>query len=346
MKNLKKVLALLLVLAMVFALAACGSKDAEPAPEEETEGEGEEAEGEAEGEGEEAPAEVTFDKPIKMIIPYAAGGGVYNVAVIVAAEASEILGQTIDVVCMEGNNGQEGIEYVYNQASDGYTLLATDNILISTALQEDVIYKLDEFTPIAEMQSVIPTVFVKADSPFESMEQLIEEAKARPGEISIAHGKVNAPPHLPIILLEKESGADFNEVPTSGGSEAKAFVLGGNVDVGSSVPSTVSAEVEAGELRVLAVSDDNRVEIFPDAPTFKELGYDISMPSWYSIFCKSDVPAEVQKALEDAFVQAMQSETAIETAAGANIQLSGKGAEESKGIYEETITNLEKLLAE
>ena len=335
---MKKLLSILLAMAMMFAMVACGNNTST------TNNQQNDTQGETSGD--ETSGEVTFDKAIKLVVPYDAGGGVYNVAIIVAAAAQEKLGTSVDVVCMAGNGGQEGIEYVYNQPSDGYTLLATDyGPLVSTAIEEEVIYELTDFVALAEMSENIPTFFVKSDSPYETMDDLIEAAKANPGKVSVGHGKYHSVPHLPLILLEQETGADFNEVPTSGGSEALAFTLGGSVDVGASVPSTISGSVEAGDLRVLAVASDERAPEFPDAPTLKELGYDVSMAAWYSIFCKSDVPENVRTALEEAFVEAMSDPEIQETAAASDITLTAKGAADAQAAYEESITNLEALLS-
>ena len=345
---MKKLLAVLLAMAMMLALVACGGGNKADDKANDTATNNSAAKDDAaanDAAKDEAPEEVKFDKPIKLVVPYDAGGGVYNSSIIVAGYAQEILGTTIDVVCMAGAGGQEGIEYVYNQPSDGYTLLATDyGPLVSTAIEEEVIYKLDEFVPLAEMQTTIPTFFVKADSPYETMTDLIEAAKADPGAISVGHGKFHSVPHLPLILLEGLTGADFNEVATSGGSEALAFTLGGSVDVGASVPSTIAGSVESGDLRVLAVATDARIDEFPDAPTLKELGYEVSMPAWYTIFCKADVPQNVKDALEAGLVAAITSEEAIATAAESKIKLTGAGAEACQAAYEETIANLTELL--
>ena len=333
---MKKFLALMLALVMALSLVACGgSNDANKDANNDANSDSNTA----------ADGDVTFDKTISLVVPYDAGGGVYNAAIIVANAAAEKLGQTINVVCMSGNGGQEGVEYVYDQPSDGYTLLATDyGPLITTSIEEDVIYELSDFTPLVEMTTTIPTFFVKADSPYQTMEDLIAAAKAAPGTISVGHGKFHSVPHLPLMLLEEKAGVTFNEVPTSGGSEAKAFVLGGSVDVGASVPSTIAGEVQEGLLRVLAVASDERVPEFPDAPTLKELGYDVSMPAWYTIFCKSDVPENVRAALETALTEAIQSEAAQTAAKEANITLTGTGSVESQAAYEETIKNLTALL--
>lgn len=324
---MKKFLALMLALVMALSLVACGgaSNDANNSNN-----------GDANG---------ATGGTISLVVPYDAGGGVYNAAIIVANAAAEKLGQTINVVCMSGNGGQEGVEYVYNQPSDGLTLLATDyGPLVTTSIEEDVIYDLSDFTALAEMTTTIPTFFVKADSPYQTMEDLIAAAKAAPGTISVGHGKFHSVPHLPLMLLEQDAGISFNEVPTSGSSEAKAFVLGGSVDVGASVPSTIAGEVQEGLLRVLAVASDERAPEFPDAPTLKELGYDVSMPAWYTIFCKSDVPEDVRAALEEALIEAMQSDAAQTAAKEANITLTAKNSADSQAAYEETIKNLTALL--
>ncbi len=342
---MKKLLAVLLAMAMMLALVACGGNNTAADDKTDNSAATNDTGKDNAAADDTADEEVKFDKPIKMVVPYDAGGGVYNAAIIVAGYAQEYLGTTIDVVCMAGAGGQEGIEYVYNQPSDGYTLLATDyGPLVSTAIEEDVIYDLKEFAPLAEMQTTIPTFFVKADSPYETMDDLIEAAKANPGKISVGHGKFHSVPHLPLILLESLTGADFNEVATSGGSEALAFTLGGSVDVGASVPSTIAGSVEAGDLRVLAVATDARIEEFPDAPTLKELGYEVSMPAWYTIFCKADVPENVKAALEAGLVAAITSDEAVATAAESKIKLTGAGAEACQAAYDETIANLTELL--
>lgn len=330
---MKKLAAILLAMVLVFALAACGGGSGDGGSTEPTEPT--------------EPEEVTFTENIKLVNPYDAGGGVYNNAIIVSTAAPDYLGTTVDVVCMSGNGGQEAIEYVYNQPSDGYTLLVTDyGPLISTAILEDVVYDLDDWVPIAEMSQVIPVFFVRADSPYQTMEDLIEAAKANPGSISVAHGKFNSVPHLPLKLLEELSGADFNEVATTGGSETLTFTLGGSTDVGAGVASTIAPSVQSGDLRVLAVCSGERISEFPDVPTLKELGYDVDMPAWYTIFCKADVPENVRKALEEGFIEAMNSDAAKKLSADMNVTLSARGSEESQKAYETTITNLEKLLAE
>lgn len=320
-KRLTVLLALLLALSLTACAAAPAAEPAEPAP---------------------ASGQFPKERAIKIVVPYAAGGGVDISSRIVSSTATETLDQRIDVVCMDGANGQEGIQFVYNQPSDGYTILATDyGPFISPVLQGEVdTYSLDEWVPVIDINDVTPVFFVRSDSPYETMEDLVAAAKETPGTITVGHGRYMSVPHLPLILLESASGASFSHVATSGGSEALAFVLGGNVDVGASVPSTISPSVKSGDLRALAVASEERLETFPDTPTLKELGYDVVMPAWYMLFVKADTPQEVRDTLEAGFMAALETDTAKKMASSSSIDLANLNSADSAAAYQTTIDNL------
>lgn len=341
---MKKWLSLSLAAMLVLSLSACAATPAAPDASTSVEPTAEVTATEAP-----APAGVEFPKEraIKIVVPYSAGGGVDLSARLLSSNAIETLDQRIDVVCMDGANGQEGIQFVYNQPSDGYTLLATDyGPFISPVLQGEVdTYSLDEWVPIIDISDVTPVFFVKGDSPYQTMEELIAGALAAPGTINVAHGRYMSVPHLPLILLESASGASFSHVPTSGGSEALAFVLGGNVDVGASVPSTIAASVKSGDLRALAVASEERLEVFPEVPTLKELGYDVVMPAWYMLFAKADTPQDVRDTLEAAFIKALESDSAQKMASTSSIDLAILNSADSLTAYQRTIENLTAIFS-
>jgi len=341
---MKKWLSVSLAALLILSLSACASTPAAPETSASVE-----PTAEVTATTEPAPAGVEFPKEraIKIVVPYAAGGGVDISARLLSSNAIETLDQRIDVVCMDGANGQEGIQFVYNQPSDGYTLLATDyGPFISPVLQGEVdTYTLDEWVPIIDINDVTPVFFVKSDSPYQTMEELIAAAIANPGTINVAHGRYLSVPHLPLILLESASGSSFSHVPTSGGSEALAFVLGGNVDVGASVPSTIASSVKSGDLRALAVASEERLEVFPEVPTLKELGYDVVMPAWYMLFAKADTPQDVRDTLEAAFIKALESDSAQKMASTSSIDLAILNSADSLIAYQRTIENLTQIFA-
>jgi len=203
-------------------------------------------------------------KQIRMVVPYGAGGGVDISTRILATPAQDILGQRIDVVCMPAAGGQEGINFVLQQPRDGYTLLVTDyGPLVTTALTEEVNYDLTDWVPLVQITEVVPTFFVLSESPLKDVADWVKIAKDKPESLTVAHGRHLSVPHLPLILFEKTAGLKNTHVPTTGGSEALAFVLGKKVDVGASVPSTIASTVKAGTVRPLAVCSLERVATLP-----------------------------------------------------------------------------------
>lgn len=292
-------------------------------------------------------AEFPKAKQIRMVVPYGAGGGVDIAARILATSAQEILDQRVDVICMPAAGGQEGINFVLQQPRDGYTLLVTDyGPLVTTALTEEVSYELSEWLPLVQITEVVPTFFVKSESPLKNVEDWINVAKDKPGSLTVGHGRHLSVPHLPLILFEKTAGIKNTHVPTTGGSEALAFVLGEKVDIGSSVPSTIASSVKAGTMRPLAVCSLERDATLPDTPTLKELGYDVVLPAWYTVFAPKGVPEEVLNFLNEKFIEALHSENTAEMAKKSNVIITPYGRDKTVGLYEGTIKSLELILAD
>ncbi len=292
-----------------------------------------------------AVAEFPEDSAIRLVNPYGAGGAVDITARILSSVAGEYLNTRVDVVAMPGAGGQEAITFVKDAPADGYTLLITDyGPLITTALREQVDYELDDWVPVVQITEVVPVFFARADGPVTSVEAWIEAAEADPGGLSIGHGRYLSVPHLPLILFEQATGIENTHLPTTGGAEALAFVLGGQTDLGASVPSTIQGGVDAGDLVALAVASAERVASLPDTPTLVELGYDVVLPAWYTIFAHKDVPAERLAILEERIVAALESESAqaLGRRTGTVVQPLGMAA--SGEAYARTVENLRQIL--
>lgn len=292
-------------------------------------------------------AEFPKEKQIRMVVPYGAGGGVDIAARILATHAQDVLGQRVDVICMPAAGGQEGINFVLQQPRDGYTLLVTDyGPLVTTALTEEVSYELSEWLPLVQITEVVPTFFVKSESPLKNVGDWVKTAKENPGSLTVAHGRHLSVPHLPLILFEKTAGIKNTHVPTTGGSEALAFVLGEKVDIGASVPSTIASSVKAGTMRPLAVCSLERDATLPDTPTLKELGYDVVLPAWYTVFAPQGVPEEILGFLNEKLLEVLKSEAAVEMASKSNVLLTPYGRDKTIPLYEGTISSLKLILAD
>lgn len=292
----------------------------------------------------EREAEFPGERPVRLINPYDPGGSVDITGRILASTAPEFLGQTVNVVSMSGAGGQEALNFILDQP-DGYNLLITDyGPLITTALTEDVRYELDEWVPIVQLSEGHNVFFVRSDSPIETVEDWIEQARREPGSVSIAHGRHLAPPHLPLILFEQIAGIENTHVPTTGGAEARAFVSGGQVDMGASVTTSIKPMVDEGEYRALAVPTEERSPIMPDVPTMKELGYDVVLPFWFTVFAHRDTPEEHMRILQDAFIDALNTESAQAMADRSGVELTVLGMDRAMPVYQRTVENLRTIM--
>nr|WP_163502145.1 tripartite tricarboxylate transporter substrate binding protein [Halomonas socia] len=290
-------------------------------------------------------ADFPTEKSLTLVTPYGAGGGVDITARVLSGVARDNIGTRVDIVNMEGSGGQEAINHVLRSQSDGYTLLITDyGPLITTALRENVNYELEEWAPIATITEVVPTFFTRSDHEIQSVSDWVDYAKENPGSMSVGHGRHLSVPHLPLILFENEAEIENIHIPTTGGSEALAYVLGGTTDFGASVPSTIQSGVEAGNITPIAVASQERVASLPDTPTMLEEGYDVVLPAWYTIFAHRDVPQERREILEEEIMSALNTEEAHSLATQSGVSLTLRGIEESSTAYENTISNIKLLL--
>jgi len=298
------------------------------------------------GQKEKTEVEFPTEKPIRLVVPFGAGGGSDIASRVLASVAPEFVGQRVDVVCMPGAGGQEALNFVMQQPADGYTLLMTDyGPLIMTALTEKVNYEFEDWIPVFQIAEAIPTFFVHSDSPIKSIEDWIKILKAEPESLSIAPGRHLSTPHLPLILFEQMAGIKNKHVPTTGGSEARAFVLGKKVDLGASFPSTLGPLIKSGDFRALGVCSEERVASLPDVPTMRECGYDVVLPAWMIIFAPKGVPEDRINYLGEKFTQALETDSGKALAKKTNVVLKPNTTEKLVPLYKQTINNLTTILS-
>ncbi len=267
-----------------------------------------------------ALAEFPGDGPIRVVTPYGAGGGIDIAARILAAVGEEHLGQRVEIVNMPGAGGLDAASFVLENGADGYTLIISDyGPLITLPLLEDTPYQPEDWVPLVQVTEIAPTFVVRSDSGFSDMAGFIEAAKAAPGDIPITHGSYLSSSHLPLLRLQQLAEFDTNQVPTSGGGETVQFLLGNTVPVAITTPTTIAGSIESGDAVAIAVASAERVPSLPNTPTLSELGYDVVMPVWYTIFATSDVSAEIVEMLSEGIAAAYASERGQELAAQANV---------------------------
>jgi tripartite-type tricarboxylate transporter receptor subunit TctC len=256
------------------------------------------------------------NKPIKLIVPLAAGSAVDNAARILAQRMSINMGQNIAVENQVGASGQIGAENVAKAAPDGYTLGGfNDSIMtmlpqLKTNLPWDI---LKDFAPISLVATVEWGMVANNDASFKSPAGLIEAAKKSPGTINYGSGGSGSPQHIAMALFASQSGIDMTHIPYKGATQAAVGVAAGEVPVAFQGLATVTSLVKGGKLRLLAVSTKARLPQFPDVPTVNESGLTgFEFNSWFAMMAPagtspeivSRINAEILKALADPDVRA------------------------------------------
>ncbi|PFG06790.1 tripartite tricarboxylate transporter substrate binding protein [Bacillus sp. es.034] len=246
-------------------------------------------------------------KPATLIVPYSAGGGTDAVGRAIASAAEEHLGQSIGVVNKTGGGGAVGMSEGANSKPDGYTMtmITAEVTMLPHLGLTPITYK--DFKPIAQFNFDPSSLVVPADSPYNTIDDFLNDAKAKPGKIRIGNGGTGAAGHLSAVAMGDAVGAEFSHVPFDGGAPAVTAVLGGHVEAVVVQPPEVLAQVKAGKLKILGIMAKDRLDILPDVPTFKEAGYDFGeIGVWRGVTVPKDTPDEVVAILTDAFTKAAE----------------------------------------
>ncbi len=250
-------------------------------------------------------------RPISLVAPFPPGGVADLMARPVAAAMEKVLKSPVVVVNKTGAAGAVGMSFVANSKPDGYTLLmALSSISIipeaDKLFDRKPAYTMDQLTPIA-LISADPTIFVvRADRPWKSVKEFVDDAKKRPEQISYSSSGVYGTLHMAMEMLSHAAGITLKHVPYAGAGPALTAILGGHVDALASGPAVVLPHIKAGKLRPLAGWGAKRVAALPDLPTFKELGYDIEFYIWAGMFAPTGTPEPILRKLRDTVRQAVQ----------------------------------------
>jgi len=249
-------------------------------------------------------------RPVTLVVGYAAGGATDIVGRLIAKSLSEELNQTVVVENRSGANSNIGAEYVARAANDGYTLFVSSIAnTINRSLYTDMSHDyLVDFEPIGMMASIANVLVVNPKLPIRSVEEYIQYAKDRPGELTCASSGVGSSINMSCELFKLQTGTDILHVPYRGSGPAVADLLGGQVDsMFDNLPSSLP-HAQAGKLRALATTMDQRVDSLPDVPTFTESGLkDFVVQSWFGLSAPKGTPEAVITKLNEALNKSLQS---------------------------------------
>jgi tripartite-type tricarboxylate transporter receptor subunit TctC len=280
-------------------------------------------------------------RPVELMVAYPAGGSTDIGARIVASIAEKILGQPMVVVNKGGAGGQVGWTDMARRKPDGYfigyiNLPATNTVVLDP--ERKAIFDVDDFVPIINQVLDPGVIWVRADSPYKTLADLIGAAKKAPGTIRAATTGILSDDHLAILMVEEAvPGATFRMVHLVGGAAQFKEIMGGNVDVAFDNVGSIVPRVRSGEVRALVVLDHERSKFLPDVPTTKELGYPtVISSSTRGIAGPKGIPAAVVKQLADVLEKAMQDPDHVQKMDTAGLAVKIMKGDEYAKYYKET----------
>ncbi len=252
------------------------------------------------------------DKNITIIVHTSAGGPTDLMARELAKAAGPILGTDIVVENKPGGSGATQMAALANSKPDGYTLgTLTPSQIGAWNGNLKGQFSRDSFTYVQGVQIDPYIIVVHADSPYQTLQDLIDDMKAKPGQITVGgYGAVGSGHNIAFNILAEKAGVDAAWTAYESTGDAVTALLGKHIVAANSNPGQVSQYVKAGQLRVLGVMSEERLASMPDVPTYKESGYDVdtNWAQFRGLFAPAGVPEDVLKVLNDAFSEAMQTE--------------------------------------
>ena len=247
------------------------------------------------------------DKPVKIIIGYEAGSSADISGRALLPLVEKELGQPVMIINKPGAASALALREVYSAKPDGYTVgeSASVNVL---KIQGLLPYDHHDFDVIAVPYLTWGCIGVSAKSPFKSMKELVDYAKANPGKLKMSTVTKGANYWVQVKYFEKVTASTYKIMTNPGGASYIAAQLGGNhADVGFASYKVLRAQIDAGNIRVLGISTDKRMDGFEKLPTIKEQGYDMVIESWGAYVAPKGLPPEVYKKLTSAFAKASDS---------------------------------------
>lgn len=286
-------------------------------------------------------------KPIKLVVPLAAGSAVDNAARIVTLKMASTLGTAIAVENVTGAAGQIGADRVAKSAPDGYTLGGfNDSIMtmlpnLNNKLPWDIVR---DFEPVSLVATVEWCLVVAADSPIKTVAEFIQQAKQTPGKINYGSGGNGSPQHIAMALFASQANLQLTHVPYKGATQAAVGVAGKEVDAAFQGIATVSALVKAGKLKLLAVCTPKRLPQFADIPTVSESGLaGFEFNSWFAMMAPAGTPKAVTRRLQQEVVKALADAQVKEQLSGLGLSPRGSSPEELATALGAQLARYERL---
>ncbi len=277
------------------------------------------------------------DRPIRLIVPWTAGGSADGQFRAMADIATRRLGQTVVVENRPGANGTNGALLLKETRADGYVIAQIHMGVYRVAMMQrrPAYDPLTDFTYLLQVSGSLLGIVVRSDSPWQSVQDLIAHARANPGKLNYGSLGVGSSQHLAMERLGQIAGVSWQHVPYRGSSESVRALLASDVDVIAN-SSAWAPQVEAGQFRLLALFSSQRAKRFPDVPTLRDLGIDHAADAPYGLAAPRGLDPAIRTVLHDALKSALydpQHQAVLERFYQPTLYLDGPGFETAVQRY-------------
>lgn len=290
------------------------------------------------------------NKPVTIQIGFGAGGSSDVGVRLLADSLKKIIGQPVLAENKPGAGGQVmWTDFKNNAKPDGYTLALVNIPQLQTVVFDAVrkpLFTMKDFQPVANHVQDPGAILVRKESPYKTLEDLLNDAKARPGQVQASTTGIGSDDHLAVLDVERRAKVKFNIIHLKDTPTALTRALGGHIDVDFDNVGGFLPSVDSGLARVLAVMMDQRYPDLPNVPTFKERGFDLVSSSTRGYVFPAGTPMEIVRYMEQSIKKAMEDPEHIERMKKAGLTLKFMGVEEFSKFLESQNERAKQLIAE
>jgi tripartite-type tricarboxylate transporter receptor subunit TctC len=288
------------------------------------------------------------DRPIRIVVPFNAGGATDVIARVVSVPLGEVLGQSIVIENRAGAGGNLGAAVVARAEPDGYTLLlASSGVIASPALYKTLTYDVFmDLAPIAELATSTNIIVADPKSSIKTIADMLAQARANPGQLNYASPGTGTTPQLAMELLKLRAGVNITHVVYTGAAPAMQAIMAGTLELGSMALSNIHAQVKAGTLRGLAVTGTERWHDLPDIPTVEQSGFaDFDFETAFILFAPAGTSGDIIARLSKEVIATLQRPGVRDRLQNAGLAVLARGPDALKArlvrevpIYKDIVT--------
>jgi tripartite-type tricarboxylate transporter receptor subunit TctC len=289
------------------------------------------------------------NKPVRLIVTYPPGGSSDLMGRLMAKKLSELWGQPVIVENKGGAAGSIGMDFAARQAPDGYSfVLGNFGPALVNPLMSKVSYNMEkDFIPIALTASGPNVLVVPANSPYKSLQELLDAAKAKPNSLNFGTSGPGSMSHIATEMIMRQSGVQMTNVPYKGGGLALVDLMAGQIDFIVSDALPAAEHIKSGKLRPLAITSGSRTPLVPGVPTFSEGGLPGFVAlTWWGVFLPAATPKDIQDKYYSSLVKVMGDPEIKERFAAMGVQAQATTPEEFKAYLAAENARYSKLITE